>query len=1290
MNPQAPAPASAPNKPPSYWLPLIAFLSSVAGLILIGVISYQHQRDQMRSQVEAQLSVIGEFRIGQLKHWMSETRAATEFFSQGGQVADHFAAWTESGFQDQARVEKMLARVAGFQKLFGYHSISLFDTAGQYRLGDHPDPFMAEHRDDALQAIRQRSSVLVDFHQHGAGNPEPMLGMMVPLIQGNGRDSRLVGAVFIAIPANESLFPLLQQWPAHSLSGETVLTRTHHDQIEILYASRSKVAPQLRLMRQQPDLAAVRVMRGERGLLRATLDHRGNSVLAYGSPIAGTPWILVAKQDQSEVDAPVIRLALYSALGTGLLVLLSGFFYRHWWRGQTQRQSALLLGKDIERRVLERRYDTLSHYASDSILLIDEDGIILEANHRVEQMYGYPRSELLGQSLFLLMPSERQAEFYQRRSEAQRTTQQRYETEHQRRDGSRFPVEVSIHRIELHGVGHDHLTIHDISARIQSEQALQEREALYRGVIETSSDGFWIVDRQGRLQEVNDAYCRRSGFSREELLGMRISDLDANEQPEDNARRIVAIMRDGSALFETLHRARDGSLWQAEVNTSYSPASGGRFFAFIRDIEQRKQAEDELKRSTLRLLEAQRVAQLGNWEFDVLANHVTWSEQVYLIMGLDPAGATPEYQDHHRLIHPDDFPRFERDVSLAIADGIPFQHELRVVRPNGEIRHMWATGQAAKNPDGQVVRLLGTVQDITERRHAEARLEVATHYDGLTGLPNIRWLLERVRHAIEQVDDTHVAETQALLLLNIDRFAQLNESLGRAVGDQVLVALARRWSEALPEGCLLTRLDADQFAVLHSHYQETQKVIETAAGLMDSMRKPIEIAGVEKFILLTVSIGIALYPNDAVDATSLLHAAEDALRSAKADKGNQVRFFDRRHAQAAIDWFETENALRQALERDELFLVYQPQVDAASGRTIAVEALIRWRHNDQVVPPGRFIHVVEGTDLAEPVSRWVLRTACAQARQWLDRKRPLRVAVNIFSSHVISGHLLDDVSHALAESGLPAHLLELEVVESSLLNNPEAAALALREIKRLGVGLALDDFGTGYSSLGYLKHYPFDVLKIDQVFSRNVNRDPDDAAIVRSTIGLAHSLGMRVLAEGVETEPQLRFMARYGCDQIQGYLLSRPTTPQEVETQVMERRDLRPGSLANTSAQFQVLIVEDEPVQAELLAMLLQEAGYGTHAVADLDGAIAAMGRERIDLIICDHYLEHTTGVDVLAHLRRLFPDVPGIMVSGAVEQEVVVEAVNRGGIRAFLHKPVDGDVLLHTLKNLLAEATHE
>ena len=1435
---------------PRIWMPLATYALLSLGLIFIGLNAFHVQRDQLRVSAEAQLRAVGESRVEQVVAWLRGVEANAGHFAHDSRLAEDFAAWLGGDGREETRLRHHLADI---RARYGYANITLFDSGGRPRLSERRDPHMAEHRDDALRAIAMRRPLLVDYHRHGDQPGEPMLGMVAPMILGHGADARAVGALFFSIPARTSVIPLISRWPGASASGETVLARRELGGIRLLYASRQGGdGPNAAYFGQLVDNASARWLLANAAVasprrIPDAVDFRRNPVLAYGAAIPGTPWLLIAKQDKAEVDALVERLAWLTALVTLLLSAAAGLALWLWWHSQANRQRAQLLGKELERQLLERRYEMLSRHAGDVILLADDDDVILEINERVAEMHGYPREELLGLSLRMLWPPDAADAFAERRAALLAAGRLRFEDEHQRQDGARFPVEVSAHVLELHGLRHIHMTVRDASERIRIERALQEREALYRGVVETSADGFWICDLEGRLLEVNDAYRRRSGYSREELLSMRIADLDAQKTPEEIERHIETIARTGSDLFETRHRARDGASWQVEVNVSHSPLQGGRLFIFLRDIQRRNRSEallrtrlqlsdlaarcdlDELMRAALdraelfsgsrigffhfvsadqetltlqawssntlqamctaegkgrhypvsqagvwadavrrrqslihndyaslperkgmpeghatvlrelvvpilrdgmvvavlgvgnkatdytpedvetveqfaamvmdlvarkraeeqvlqanaRLIEAQRIARLGDWDYDVLADRITWSEQVYAIVGLDPASGTRGYRDLHRLFHADDLPIFEGAMQQALAGGEVPEFGLRVVRPDGEIRHVWSTGKTASDASGRVTRVFGTIQDITERKQAEARLEQATHFDALTGLPNARWLLKRVQHAMGNA----APDSLALLLLNVDRFSQLNESLGRAVGDRVLVALSRRWAAALPDGCLLTRLDADQFAVLHEHYEDTARVLETAASLLDAMRQPLPAGENDTAVSLTLSIGIALYPGDAEDAGALLHAAEDALRSVKADKGNQARFFDRRHAQAAIAWFETENALRQALAREEFFLDYQPQVEAGSGRTVAVEALLRWRHAGETVPPGRFINVVEGTDLAEPVSRWVLRAACRQARLWLDRGRPLRVAVNIFSDHVTSGHLLDDVRQALEESGLPPQWLELEVVESSLLKNPEAASLALRAIKRLGVGLALDDFGTGYSSLGYLKHYPFDVLKIDQIFARNVNRDPEDAAIVRSTITLAHNLRMRVLAEGVETEPQLRFMLRYGCDQIQGYLLSRPTTPQEVETQVMERRDLRPGGLTRPREVRGILVIDDQASEAERLRALLRDEGYRAFVAQDLEGALEVMGREPIDLIVCDHELRETSGVEVLARIRRLFPEVPRVMISSSGEQAVVIDALNRAGIRAFLPRPVDAGLLSGTLRDLLAVA---
>ena len=1565
-------PRTVTIRTPSGWIPVATFLLFALGLVFTGFTVFDSQRAQLHASARAQLQSVGELRTREIVHWLANTRANARYFGHDSLLSDFFERWLLDGARDAGLERRMRHRIQEIAEAYGYTNISLFDSAGNIRLSLREDPHMLEHQGEARTAMARGRSVLVDYHHHGGVSDEAMLGMVAPMTALHGDESRVVGAMFFAIPAASSMVPMFRHWPTPSASGETLLTRPEGDGVHVLLAPRD-ASPKLELgpLLQTPTAQALaaRKLGGEKGFLTGAANGDGEGLLAFAVPIADSPWILVAQQDQAEVNAQADSLARLTAVVTGLLLLAAGAAFSLWWRSQSNRQRAQLLGKELERQTLARRYETLSRFASDVILIADQDGRILEVNERLETLYGFSREEVSGQPLSMLLPMADQQAFARTWSEIL-AGQTGFEGVHQRRDGSRFPVEISAHTIELQGERHVHLTLRDISLRKAAEQqlrlqalvldqiqdqvtvtdlggvityvndsacrgsgypaarlvgrhvgvygsdphpdqpdiiratleqgrwtgtlahrradgeirqvelrtslvrdedgqpvrlvgvasditerlraqaALRDREALYRGVIETSADGFWVVDTGGRILEVNDAYCQLSGYQRQELLGMAVQDLDVQENPDAVARHVSTIMARGSDLFETRHRAKDGTVWQVEVNTSYTPLNGGRMFVFLRDLQRRnrseallrarlrlsdlalksdldqlmqaaldttelftgsqigffhfvdpdqetltlqawssntlahmctaegkglhypvsqagvwvdaviqrrpvihndyaslphrkgmpeghapvvrelvvpilrenkvvavlgvgnkvtgytqddidvaeqlasmvmdmvarKRAEGALVETNRRLNEARRLAQLGDWSIDMVSQHITWSREIFDLVGRDPDLPAPPLEEHRRFIHPDDYPAVQEWARRAIEQGQPVEGELRLLRPDGSLRHGWLKGQTERDGAGHVVRVHGTLQDISERREAEARLEQATQFDALTGLANTRRLLENLDRAIA----TAPGQPRALLVLNLDRFAQLNESLGRAAGDQVLVTLARRWAASLPPDGLLARLGADAFAVVQDDFDDAKRVIETAARLMDDARIPIacrsngEGEGTDAPVSLTLSIGIALSPNDAGDATALLHAAEDALRTAKTEKGNQARFFDRRHAQSTIEWFETERALRSALDRQEFFLVFQPQADAQTGRPVAAEALLRWRRDGQVMAPARFIHIVENTDLAEPVSRWVLETACRQARQWLDRHHPLRVAVNIFSSHVTGGRLVDDVRQALALTDLPAQLLELEVLESSLLKDPENASQVLREVKRLGVGLALDDFGTGYSSLGYLKHYPFDLLKIDQLFARNVNRDPEDAAIVRSTIALAHSLGMRILAEGVETEPQLRFMARYGCDQIQGYLLGRPASAEELQQLLADRRDLRPEGPEQTQERKGILVVEDEPVEAERLRMVLEDENYAVTQAEDLEGVLDVMGRERIDLILCDHYLRDTTGLDILEQIRRLFPDVPRVMNSGTQDQAVVVEAINRAGVSAFLSKPVQTEALLATLRRLL------
>ena len=562
------------------------------------------------------------------------------------------------------------------------------------------------------------------------------------------------------------------------------------------------------------------------------------------------------------------------------------------------------------------------------------------------------------------------------------------------------------------------------------------------------------------------------------------------------------------------------------------------------------------------------------------------------------------------------------------------------------------------------------------------RLEHLSEFDAVTGLPNREHFLRSLSEAVDQADAA--GNALSLAYVDLDHFGAINEKLGQAGGDQVLGLLAERWRADLRPPLQLARVGADEFALIMPHDGADSRVLDAVTKLRTQASLVIAIGG--HSIRATVSVGLARFPADATDAAGLLVAAEKALRTQRGSGHSGVALFDPESSRQATRWFETESALRMALERSEFRLLYQPQVELRTGLLLAAEALIRWQHDDQLLSPAAFLDVVEGTDLFAPVGRWVLDQACRQARLWLDRDHPVRVAVNVFAAQVSSGELVDDVRDALRRHALPPRLLELEVVETSVLREPASAARTLRALTRMGVGLALDDFGTGWSSMVYLKHFPFSVVKIDQVFTRNVSRDPTDVSIVRSTIELAHRLGMRVLAEGVENVSHMQHLAQFGCDEGQGYLFSRPVPAHQIEVIAMERRDLRPATVLSKLGRGAVLVVHADTEQQLLIAMILGGYGYLVLQAASVAEALAHLTRERVDVLIVDLSPRGQDPFGFLERVRRLYPYIRRIALCSNEDAEAVIQAVNRGGVSAFLPHPWDAAELLQGVRNAMRE----
>jgi diguanylate cyclase (GGDEF)-like protein/PAS domain S-box-containing protein len=472
-------------------------------------------------------------------------------------------------------------------------------------------------------------------------------------------------------------------------------------------------------------------------------------------------------------------------------------------------------------------------------------------------------------------------------------------------------------------------------------------------------------------------------------------------------------------------------------------------------------------------------------------------------------------------------------------DGSPFWNELTIA--------------PVRDEKGRLTHFIGVQADITQRKRDEETIRHLAYDDALTGLPNRTLFNDRLTLALAQAHRNR--EKLAIMLVDLDRFKIINDTLGHAIGDQLLRGVAQRLVSSLREGDTVARLGDDEFALLLPGMDQIEDVAKTAQKIIEIVKSAFYFEGHELYV--TPSIGIALYPNDGEDVQTLLKNANTALHRAKEQGRNTYQLYTPAMNATALERLALESRLYRALEREEFVIYYQPQINIHTGRVVGVEALVRWRHPKLgLILPGKFIPLAEETGFIIPLGEWVLLTACAQNKAWQDAGfPPLRMAVNLSISHFKREDLTKMLTQVLEKTGLPPSYLELELTESIGMENVERAITKLRELKALGVKLSIDDFGTGYSSLSYLKRFPIDTLKIDQSFVQHIPTNPSDAAITTAIIAMAHSLNLKVIAEGVETEEQLAFLRPYRCDEMQGFLFSKPLPAEEFIRFFQERNN---------------------------------------------------------------------------------------------------------------------------------------
>ncbi len=555
--------------------------------------------------------------------------------------------------------------------------------------------------------------------------------------------------------------------------------------------------------------------------------------------------------------------------------------------------------------------------------------------------------------------------------------------------------------------------------------------------------------------------------------------------------------------------------------------------------ERLKQAELSLRQSEERLARAQKIARMGSWEWDIASGEIYWSDELYRIFGFTPGEpAKIRMEWVFALINPSDLSAFKKAVFNSVKNCQPFNIVYRINTRNSGESVVNSQGEVETDENGRARLISGTTLDITARIRAESEIQQLINYDTLTGLPNRNLLHDRLKLAIaHSAREKHL---MGVLILDLDRFKRINDTLGHRAGDKLLMAVAKRLSACVRDSDTLARLGGDEFVILLNNVGHEEGISTVAQKILAILAEPVYIDGHE--IYTTGSIGIAVYPMDGEDGHVLLKHADLAMYQAKEQDRNNVQFFSREMNIKVLERMMLENSMRKAIEREEFFLMYQPQVDARSGRIVGMEALLRWDHPDLgVLGPDKFIYLAEETGMIIPLGEWVIREACRQNKAWQDQGfPPLRVAVNLSGRQFSQQRLDEAVAAILMETGLEPEWLELELTESILMKNVEANIQMLRKLKDMGVSLSIDDFGTGYSSISYLKHFPISRLKIDRSFVRDITTNPDDAAIAEIIISMAQTLKLNVTAEGVETRAQMEFLSFHNCVEMQGYLFSRP------------------------------------------------------------------------------------------------------------------------------------------------------
>jgi diguanylate cyclase (GGDEF)-like protein/PAS domain S-box-containing protein len=684
-----------------------------------------------------------------------------------------------------------------------------------------------------------------------------------------------------------------------------------------------------------------------------------------------------------------------------------------------------------------------------------------------------------------------------------------------------------------------------------AQQALEDRQnALSTLLAHLPGMAYRCRADEARTTEfVSEGCFDLTGFHAEDLIGNRRISYGQIIHPEDRTRVREELRRAGHDRFVLRYRIVTATgeirwVWEQGQVVGGSAAGLPLVEGIVQDVTGQATAERLLDERRQQLLLALDATDQGLWDWNLTTGRIFLDRATTRILGLGEGELEAPGEAWFDRIHATDAAAVTDAIRNHLAGRTDHCHgEYRMCLDHGEFGWVGTSGRVIeRSPEGRALRMVGTVVDISERKRSEERLAFLAHFDELTGLPNRALFRDRLHTAIARARRTR--KQLAVLALDLHRFNQINDTLGHAVGDQILRDVALRLRSCLRDVDTIARLGGDDFTLLIEDIDHPGDLTRIAECIRHSFSLPLDVDGREVFV--SASIGIALYPRDTEDADELIRNADAALYRAKGLGGNAHIFYDAEMGSRTVARLNLESELHRALERDEFVVHYQPKVCVDTLRIVGAEALVRWNSRNGVIPPAEFIPIAEETGLILDIGRWVMQAACNQAVQWQRAGLPpIGMAVNLSPRQFMQRDLFETIDNVLSRSGLDPKFLEFEITESMLMHQGESVIDTLERLSAMGVRLAIDDFGTGYSSLAYLKRFPVQDIKIDRSFIRNLTDDPDDTAIVTAVAHMTRSLGLNLIAEGVETEDQLATLRRLRCGTFQGYLFSKPLPPRE-------------------------------------------------------------------------------------------------------------------------------------------------